>query len=72
VNDDNRRAFNRQREALRPETNDDKGGIDREATVADWANRRRVADGTPPLREWWESKTEPELHRRARALGLLD
>ena len=35
------------------------------------ADRRRAAVGDEPLEPWWASKTEPELHARARALGLL-
>ena len=71
VNDADRRAFERQRAALAAESNDDEGDATWETAVVDWANRERSAQGTPPLQEWWESKTEPELHQRARALGLL-
>jgi hypothetical protein len=42
-----------------------------EAAVVATANERRAAEGRKPLEMWWVGKTEPELHRRARALGLL-
>jgi hypothetical protein len=71
VSDADRRAFERQRAALTAENNNDEGDAAWESTVLDWANRKRGELSTPPLLEWWESKTEPELHRRARALGLL-
>ena len=71
VDDRDRRAFERQRAALTAATHDDEGDPDWERAVVEWADRQRAADGTEPLAEWWSSKTEPELHRRARALGLL-
>ena len=43
-----------------------------EAAVVESENRRRTLQAEPPLEEWWATKTEPELHERARALGLLD
>jgi len=50
------------------------GGVDPDAEAAVRASLDswRAEHGVPPLVEWWELKTEPELHHRARALGLLD
>ncbi len=62
----------RQRRALASAESDDEGSAEwREAVVAS-VDRHRVEAGRPPLAEWWTTKTEPQLHRRARALGLLD
>lgn len=42
----------------------------RDAVVAG-ADSWRADHGTAPLGHWWDDKTEPRLHERARALGLL-
>lgn len=66
VSDGDRRAFERQVAALRTAEHDDEGSLEwRHALhVALDAERKRI--GVDKL------KTEGELHRRARSLGLLD
>ena len=71
VSAEDRRRFERQVAALREEENDDEGTPEWRASVIAWANRERAKRGDPPLKEWWEDKGELELHKRARALGLL-
>lgn len=57
-------AMRRQAAALRSVEHDDEGDpVWRTAVIAE-ADAWRTEHGYPPL------KTEPELHRRARALGL--
>ena len=51
--------------ALREADNDDEGSLEWRAGVHEWADGRRREAGLDDL------DTEPELHRRARALGLL-
>lgn len=58
-------AFVRQREALREFENDDEGTPEWRALMIEQADADRRRRGIPTL------KTEPELHRRARDLGLL-
>lgn len=61
----------RQRAALARVEHDDEGGPAwEEATVAA-ADEVRAVGRRPPLEPWWATKTERELHERARALGLL-
>jgi hypothetical protein len=66
-----RRAFERHVRALSDAGNDDESTA-WEASVVEAENRRRALNDEPLLEEWWTTKTEPELHERARALGLLD
>lgn len=66
-----RAALARQASALAAEEHDDEGSPEWQAMMRQSENRRRAEEGLPPLKEWWEEKPEPELHRRARALGLL-
>ncbi len=68
---EHRRRWALQVAALAEAETDDEGSPEWQAKMVERADRRRAAHGTPPLVEWWETKTEPELHRRARALGLL-
>jgi hypothetical protein len=49
----------------------DGGTPEQRASEVAEADRWRVGHGWPPLREWWEEKTEHLLHERASALGLL-
>lgn len=72
VSADDRRAFERQQRALTRAESDDEGDTAFRDEVAAEADRRRTAEGRPPLEPWWATKTEPEFHARARALGLLD
>lgn len=60
-----REAFRRQVVALAALETDDEGPESVRVEVIEAADRWRVAHGIEPL------KTEGELHRRARALGLL-
>ena len=55
----------RQARALRDAESDDEGAQGWRAAVIEEADRFRSRQGTPAL------KTEPELHRYARALGLI-
>ncbi len=71
LTDEHRRRWALQVAALREAESGDEGTPEWRTMMVDRANRRRAARGIPPLREWWETKTEPELHHRARALGLL-
>jgi hypothetical protein len=72
VSDEDRRLMRRQARALfEQETDDAPGDGALEARRMD-ADRWRAVHGIDPLLPWWATKTEPELHRRARALGLLD
>lgn len=66
VSADDRRRFERQAAALRTAECDDEGSLDWRHAVIESANRWRAVHGLAPL------QTEGELHRRARALGLLD
>ena len=65
VSAQDRGRWERQVDALQEADNDDEGSLDWRAAVHEWANLRRQAMGLDDL------DTEPELHRRARALGLL-
>jgi len=65
VSAEHRRRFDLQVAALREEENDDEGTPEWRAMVIDRMNEARRRRGIPPL------ETEPELHRRARDLGLL-
>lgn len=60
----------RQAAALDRAANDDEDPRWAQAVTSE-ADRRRALEGRPPLQPWWSTKTEPELHERARALGLL-
>jgi hypothetical protein len=60
-----RAAFERQAIALARFESDDDGTPESRARRIDEADRDRATHGSPPL------KTEPELHRRARDLGLI-
>ena len=71
VSEHDRRLMRRQGAALSARENWDENPAF-EAAVTNWANKLRAARGIPPLRDWWATKTEGELHRRARTLGLLD
>lgn len=71
VPESDREAMRRQSRALAQEELRDEGDAQWEASVVAWADAERAASGRPPLVPWWETKTEPELHRRARSLGLL-
>lgn len=71
VSDRDRAAFDRQVAALEAFENDDEGAPEWRANVRRGIDARRTEQGIEPLAEWWESKPELELHRRARALGLL-
>lgn len=66
-----RAAFERQAAALATEENDDEGTPEWRAEVRRNIDDRRAALGNEPLADWWETKTEQELHEHARALGLL-
>lgn len=66
-----RQAQERQAAELQARENSDEDAAF-EAAVTTWANRVRAEHGREPLQPWWATKTEAELHRRARALGLLD
>lgn len=63
---DERRRFARQTVALRASELSDEGDLAWQYWLIEDANERRVAKNIAPL------QTEGELHRRARALGLLD
>ena len=65
VSSEDRRRWERQVAALREADNDDEGSLEWRADVHEWADARRREAGLDDL------DTEPELHRRARALGLL-
>ncbi|CAN5865441.1 hypothetical protein BH24ACT3_BH24ACT3_07600 [soil metagenome] len=65
VSDADRAAFERQVAALEQFENDDEGTPEWRAAVIEQADADRQDRDIPPL------KTEPELHRRARDLGLL-
>ena len=65
VSDEDRLRFTRQASALRPEESDDEGSLEWRTKVTEEADRFRTRRQLPPL------KTEPELHRYARALGLI-
>ncbi|CAN5485882.1 hypothetical protein BH20ACT2_BH20ACT2_14860 [soil metagenome] len=65
VSDADRAALTRQVTALEQFENEDEGTPEWRAAVIEQADRERQDRGVPPL------KTEPELHRRARDLGLL-
>ena len=67
-----RQILERQQTALAAMSNDDEGGRRWRDRVTTWADAVRRAEGRPALDDWWATKTEPELHERARALGLLD
>jgi hypothetical protein len=66
VSAEDRRRFERQVAALPTAESDDEGSLEWRHAVIESANEWRAAHGIPPL------QTEGELHRRARALGLLD
>lgn len=61
---EDRRRFERQVAALRTIENDDEGTPEWRAAVVEYVDAERAKRGVPPL------KTEAELHRRARELGL--
>ena len=65
VSAQDRAKWNRQVAALREFGNDDEGSLEWRHDALEAINRRRVANGRDEL------KTEGEMHRRARALGLL-
>lgn len=60
-----RASFERQAAALATEENDDEGTPEWRAEAIERANADRARHGVEEL------DTEPELHRRARDLGLL-
>lgn len=64
VTDEDRRRFERQVAALRQIENDDDGSPEWRTAVVEHADDERAKRGAPRL------KTEGELHRRARDLGL--
>ena len=66
VSDEDRRRFVRQAAALATAESDDEGTLEWRYWMIEDANERRAAKNIPPL------KTEGELHRRAKSLGLLD
>jgi hypothetical protein len=65
VSAEDRRKWDRQVAALIEMDNDDEGSLEWRAAAIEAVNRRRVSNGRAEL------VTEGELHRRARALGLL-
>jgi hypothetical protein len=65
VSDADKAAFDRQVRALETARRDDEGTPEGRQRRIEEADADRAAHGIPPL------KTEPELHRRARDLGLL-
>ena len=65
VSESDRMAFARQVRGLAEAEVDSEGSAEWRAGRIEEADKHRAQDGTPPL------KTEPELHRRARDLGLL-
>lgn len=65
VTAEDRARFARQVSALQPAESDDEGTPGWRAQRIEEIDAYRAAHGIPPL------KTEPELHRRARDLGLL-
>ncbi|MDE3087182.1 MAG: hypothetical protein KGJ77_10510 [Acidobacteriota bacterium] len=65
VSDADRAAWARQARALADAEQDDEGGPEERRRSIEEADADRATRGIPPL------KTEPELHRRARDLGLL-
>lgn len=72
VSPEHRRIFERQAAALREEESDDEGSPEFQRAMIEAENQRRAEVGQARLLEWWEDKTEGELHERARALGLLE
>ena len=66
VSDADRRAMQRQARALASIESDDEGSADWRQEWIERLDVERQHIGVAPL------KTEGELHRRARALGLLD
>jgi hypothetical protein len=68
VSDRDRSIFARQQAVLSAAESDDERTDDDLIAAADVA---RSATGVGSLAPWWSTKTEPELHHRARALGLL-
>lgn len=71
VTDRDRAYFARQARSLADAENNDEGTPEWREAMRRAENERRATQGLPPLREWWEEKTEMELYRRARALGIL-
>lgn len=71
VSEADRAAFERQVAALEQFENDDEGTPEWRALMERHINEDRTRRGIPPLKDFAEAKTEPELHARARALGLL-
>jgi uncharacterized protein YkwD len=71
VSPEERRKWERQVAALKEAETDDEGTPEWQAAMIAQANKWRAEHGIPPLKEWWETKTEQKLHERARALGLL-
>jgi hypothetical protein len=65
VSAEDRRKWDRQVAALIEMDNDDEGSLEWRAAAIEAINRRRISNGRAEL------ATEGELHRRARALGLL-
>jgi hypothetical protein len=72
VTDDDRRALRRQAGALAGAETDEEPPAEALAIALAELNQWRADHGIDPLHPWWVDKTEPELHARARALGLLD
>jgi uncharacterized protein YkwD len=65
VSEEDRSRWERQVGALRREESDDEGTPEWRAQLVTETNRLRSRRGTPEL------KTETEMHRYARALGLI-
>lgn len=71
VSDDDREVMRRWARDLPQIESFDNGTPEWRNDMTAWINSLRAASGIPPLKEWWENKTEPELHERAKSLGLL-
>jgi hypothetical protein len=65
VSAEDRRKWDRQVAAMIEMDNDDEGSLEWRAAAIEAINRRRLSMGHEVL------STEGEMHRRARALGLL-
>jgi hypothetical protein len=71
VSAEDRRRWEQQVAGLREMENDDEGTPEWRKAVEEASNGWRAEHGIPPLKEWWEDKTEPDFYERARTLGLL-